>query len=102
MSKNWITDGMRHAITLAALTVCVGRKLASENSSNPKYPIFASNETMRPNCGRIRENGLPLAPSEGKPVWARLDYDLLGQSPIDEAEPFSTKAAVESRDRASD
>ena len=41
MSKNWIThDGIRRAITLTAVTVCVGSKPASENSCNPKYPIF--------------------------------------------------------------
>jgi hypothetical protein len=40
MSKNWITDGMRRVITVTAVTVCVGRKLASENSCNPKYPTF--------------------------------------------------------------
>jgi hypothetical protein len=40
MSNNGIPDGMRRVITVTAVTVCVGRKLASENSCNPKYPTF--------------------------------------------------------------
>jgi hypothetical protein len=94
MSKNWITDGMRRAITLTAVSVGVGRKLASENSCNPKYPILADNETMRPNCGRFRENGLPLAPARESrcgPAWTMIH---LANHTIDEAEPFSIKAPV--------
>ena len=68
---------MRRAITLTAVRVCVGGKLASEKSWNPKYPIFAANKTMRPNCGGS-EKMRPLGYQRGDKANAlrRLDYRL--------------------------